>query len=455
MLQEGRHLSSVGCGRVGHPNKGVRLVRLQRTRFLVPRALLGLALGLALLSGAAPALASAESATGEQAQGRLVDGEGVPVEGVILTATESGDDVVGEAESDSDGRWELPLPGPGTYDIAIDLDSLPEGVGVRENAPDSRKVEVGEGQQKNVLFSLGYAASSSSTWYTELAQRLLDGIGFGALIGITAVGLSLIFGATKLINFAHGELVTVGAVVTWALNAAGLHVILAALVAVPLVGLLAGGMEVGLWRPMRRRGVNLVSMFIATIGVALIIRQLVVVFYGGTPQSYAQYSLQKELVLGPVGITPRDLITMILSLLVLSGVGLLLTKTKIGTQIRAVADNRVLAEASGIDSDRITIVVWVLGGSLAAIGGVFYGLQELVSWNMGLNMLMLMFAAVILGGLGNPFGAFVGAMVIGILAQLSTAFFDSELQVVVALVLMILTLLVRPQGILGRSERVG
>jgi branched-chain amino acid transport system permease protein len=214
-------------------------------------------------------------------------------------------------------------------------------------------------------------------------------------------------------------------------------------------------MEVGLWRPMRRRGVNLVSMFIATIGVALIIRQLVVLFYGGTPQSYAQYSLQEELVLGPVGITPRDLITMILSLVVLSGVGLLLTKTKIGTQIRAVADNRVLAEASGIDSDRITVVVWVLGGSLAAIGGVFYGLQELVSWNMGLNMLMLMFAAVILGGLGNPFGAFVGAMVIGILAQLSTAFFDSELQVVVALVLMILTLLVRPQGILGRSERVG
>lgn len=429
-------------------------MRLQRTRFLVPRALLGLALGLALLSGSALAFASTESATGEQAQGRLVDGEGVPVEGVILTATESGDDV-GEAESDSDGRWELPLPGPGTYDIAIDLASLPEGVGVRENAPDSREVEVGEGQQKNVLFSLGDAVTSSSTWYTELAQRLLDGIGFGALIGITAVGLSLIFGATKLINFAHGELVTVGAVVTWALNAAGLHVILAALVTVPLVGLLAGGMEVGLWRPMRRRGVNLVSMFIATIGVALIIRQLVVVFYGGTPQSYAQYSLQEELVLGPVGITPRDLITMILSLLVLSGVGLLLTKTKIGTQIRAVADNRVLAEASGIDSDRITIVVWVLGGSLAAIGGVFYGLQELVSWNMGLNMLMLMFAAVILGGLGNPFGAFVGSMVIGILAQLSTAFFDSELQVVVALLLMILTLLVRPQGILGRSERVG
>lgn len=429
-------------------------MRLHRSCTLVPRALLGLVIGFVLLSGAGPAFASSESSAGEQAQGRLVDGEGVPVEGVILTATDSGAEV-GEAESDSDGRWELPLPGPGTYEVAIDVDSLPEGTGIREGTPGSRDVEVGEGQQKNVLFSLGDAVTSSGSWLTELAQRLLDGIGFGALIGITAVGLSLIFGATKLINFAHGELVTVGAVVTWGFNAAGLHVILAALVAVPLVGLLAGGMEVGLWRPMRRRGVNLVSMFIATIGVALIIRQLVVLFYGGTPQSYAQYSLQEELVLGPVGITPRDLITMILSLVVLSGVGLLLTKTKIGTQIRAVADNRVLAEASGIDSDRITVVVWVLGGSLAAIGGVFYGLQELVSWNMGLNMLMLMFAAVILGGLGNPFGAFVGAMVIGILAQLSTAFFDSELQVVVALVLMILTLLVRPQGILGRSERVG
>ena len=421
---------------------------------MVPRVLLGVALGFMLLAGAAPAFASNESPAGEQAQGRLVDGEGEPVAGVVVTASDSNGQV-GEAESDSDGRWELPLPGPGTYEIEIDVDSLPDGVGIREDTPDSREVEVGDGQQKNVLFSLGDAAISSSNGFTEFAQRLLDGIGFGALIGITAVGLSLIFGATKLINFAHGELVTLGAVITWGLNSIGLHVIVAALIAIPIVGLLAGGMEVGLWRPMRRRGVNLVSMFIATIGVALIIRQLVVVFYGGTPQSYAQYSLQEELTLGPVGITPRDLITMILSLLVLSGVGLLLTKTKIGTQIRAVADNRVLAEASGIDSDRITVVVWLLGGSFAAIGGVFYGLQELVSWNMGLNMLMLMFAAVILGGLGNPFGAFVGAMVIGILAQLSTAFFDSELQVVVALVLMILTLLVRPQGILGRSERVG
>lgn len=429
-------------------------MRLHRTRALVPRVLLGIVLGFMLLSGATPAFASNGSPTGEQVQGRLVDGEGAPVAGVLVTAT-GPDGQAGEAESDSDGRWELPLPGPGTYEVAIDVDSLPDGVGIREDTPDSREVDVGEGQQKNVLFSLGDAATSGSSWFTEFAQRLLDGIGFGALIGITAVGLSLIFGATKLINFAHGELVTLGAVITWALNSTGLHVIIAALIAVPIVGLLAAGMEMGFWRPMRRRGVNLVSMFIATIGVALIIRQLVVIFYGGTPQSYAQYSLQDELVLGPVGITPRDLVTMILSLLVLAGVGLLLTRTKIGTQIRAVADNRVLAEASGIDSDRVTVVVWVLGGSLAAIGGVFYGLQELVSWNMGLNMLMLMFAAVILGGLGNPFGAFVGAMVIGILAQLSTAFFDSELQVVVALVLMILTLLVRPQGILGRSERVG
>src|SRR6185312_8347670 len=99
----------------------------------------------------------------------------------------------------------------GTYDVAIRTDTLPSGVGIREGSPDPRVVEIGEGETKNVLFSLGEAAQSGTTWIASLAQHLLDGIRFGALIGVTAVGLSLIFGATRLINFAHGEFVTLGA----------------------------------------------------------------------------------------------------------------------------------------------------------------------------------------------------------------------------------------------------
>ena len=405
---------------------------------------------LALILVGAPAAFAA----GEQVQGRLIDGSGNPVADVVLVATKKGDEA-GEARSGKDGRWVIPLSEPGTYDVAIRINTLPSGVGIREGTPDHRAVEVAEGETKNVLFSLGEAAQSGTTWLASLAQHLLDGIRFGALIGVTAVGLSLIFGATRLINFAHGELVTLGAVSAWVLNAAGLHVIVAAAIAIVLVGAFSGALELGLWKPMRRRGVGLVSMFIASIGVALILRQLILMFFGGAPRSYSQYSLQRAITFGPFSITPRDAIILVLSLAVLSAVALMLTKTRIGTKIRAVADNRVLAEASGIDSERIGVLVWVLGGSLAAAGGVFYGLQELVSWTMGLNLLLMMFAAVILGGLGSAFGAFVGAMVIGILAQLSTMFFDSELQVVWALALMILTLLLRPQGILGKRERVG
>ncbi|MEO7007123.1 MAG: branched-chain amino acid ABC transporter permease [Terrimesophilobacter sp.] len=419
-------------------------------RRVVPRAIVVLLAVLALLMVGAPAAFAA----GEQVQGRLVDGSGNPVAGVVLVASKQGGDA-GDARSGKDGRWVIPLTEPGTYDVAIRTDTLPSGIGIREGTPDHRTVDIAEGETKNVLFSLGEAAQSGTSWLGSLAQHLLDGIRFGALIGVTAVGLSLIFGATRLINFAHGELVTLGAVSAWVLNASGLHLLLAAAVSVVLVGAFSGALELGLWRPMRRRGVGLVSMFIASIGVALILRQLILMFFGGAPRSYAQYSLQRAITVGPFSITPRDGIILVLSLAVLSAVALMLTKTRIGTKIRAVADNRVLAEASGIDSERIGVLVWVLGGGLAAAGGIFYGLQELVSWTMGLNLLLLMFAAVILGGLGSAFGAFIGAMVIGILAQVSTMFFDSELQVVWALGLMILTLLVRPQGILGKRERVG
>jgi branched-chain amino acid transport system permease protein len=133
----------------------------------------------------------------------------------------------------------------------------------------------------------------------------------------------------------------------------------------------------------------------------------------------------------------------------------MLQRTRTGKAIRAVSDNRDLAESSGIDVSRVILNVWLLAGGLAALGGVFFGLAQLVSWDMGFRLLLLMFAAVILGGLGTAYGVIAGSLVVGIVAQVSTLWFPVELQNAWALLVLILVLLVRPQGIFGQRERVG
>lgn len=290
-------------------------------------------------------------------------------------------------------------------------------------------------------------------------QALIDGIQFGVVIAITAVGLSLIFGTVHLINFAHGELVTIGAVSAYFLNVSasgpGWHLVSAALAAVVFGALLGAAIDRGVWRPLRARGTGLINMFIVTIGLSLLLRHIVLVLYGARPGSYAQYDIQRAIDLGPAGITPRDLTVTLLSVLTLLGVAVLLQRTRTGTAIRAVSDNRDLAEASGIDVQRVVLVVWMLGGALAALGGVFLGLVEVVTWDMGFKLLLLMFAGVILGGLGSAYGAMAGSLVIGVVAQMSTLWFPVDLQYAWALLALIVVLLVRPQGILGRAERVG
>ena len=139
------------------------------------------------------------------------------------------------------------------------------------------------------------------------------------------------------------------------------------------------------------------------------------------------------------------------------GVALWLLRTRTGKAIRAVSDNPDLASTTGINTDRIILIVWVVGAGLAGLGGILLGLEQQVRWDMGFSLLLLMFAAITLGGLGNPFGALVGGIVIGLFVELWTWVLPSviELKNLGALLALILILLIRPQGILGRKERVG
>jgi neutral amino acid transport system permease protein len=427
----------------------------------VPSRVIVLALGMviALCALAGPALAQDEDdeAGGEAVRGTLVDGDGEPVAGVEITVMTADEELVDVAETADDGSWEVPLPAPGDYLVALDQETLPEDVALRDPERATLDLAVRGGQQRTVLFAIGEAGEVAG-FGDRFVIQALTGLRFGLIIAITAIGLSLIFGTTGLVNFAHGELVTLGAVVAWFLNAPGgpgIQLIGAGIIAVALSMAAGGAIELGLWRPLRRRRTGLIQMLVISIGLSLVLRNVIQIWFGGASRPYFDYTIQQSLVFGPIRITPRDLVVMLLATIALVGVATMLQRTRIGKAMRAVADNRDLAESSGIDVQRVILVIWIVGGGLAGFGGVLFGVTENVSFIMGFRLLLLMFAGVILGGLGTAYGAMVGSLVVGLVTELSTLWFSTELKLVWALIVLILILLVRPQGLLGRRERIG
>jgi neutral amino acid transport system permease protein len=396
---------------------------------------------------------------GEGVRGTVRDGEGEPVPGVEITVADAAGNVIETSVTDDEGAWAVEVPEPGDYLATLDQDTFPEGVELRDPERATLEFEIRPGQQRTLIFATGEGAVRAGFGSRFLTQTL-SGLRFGLIIAITAIGLSLIFGTTGLVNFAHGELVTLGAVLAWFLNAPsprglGLQLILAGVIATVLSMGVGASIELGLWRPLRRRRTGLIQMLVISIGLALLLRHLIQIWYGGSSRPYFDYTIQQAIEIGPLRITPRDLIVMLLATLALVGLATMLQRTKIGKAMRAVSDNRDLAESSGIDVQRVILIIWVIGGGLAGFGGVLYGLAENVSYLMGFRLLLLMFAGIILGGLGTAYGAMFGSIVVGLVTEWSTLFFSTELKFVWALFVLILILLVRPQGLLGRRERIG
>jgi len=424
------------------------------------RASLGLAgraglAGLAVLAALLlPATALAQTSS-ESLTGRLTEG-GQPVPGVRIVVTAVGGDLAGEAVSGEDGTWLVPLPGPGRYVVVLDTSSLPDDVALRDPERDRIEVNVFENARSAVVFALGDPVEVGGGIGPLIAQNAVNGVKFGLIIAMSAVGLSLIFGTTGLVNFAHGDLVTVGAFLAFFLNVGlGLRFLVAAPLAVLLSAGVSGGLDRFLWRPLRRRGTGLIAMLVVSIGLGFVLRHLALLFFGGSRSQYSEYTLQTARRFGPVRLQPTEMVVMVLSVLILVGVGLMLNRTRLGKAMRAVADERDLAESSGIDVQRVILAVWIFGGALTGIGGILFGLVESVDYLMGFRLLLLMFAAVVLGGLGSAYGAMVGGLIVGFVSELSTVWFSSQLKYVWSLLVLIVILLVRPQGILGRRERIG
>jgi neutral amino acid transport system permease protein len=444
---------------VGPARRGVAFVLMLVTAVTMLTATAALATTAPVLDEPSLGEVVVAQAGGEAVQGTLRDGEGDPVPGVIVSVTTVDGEPVGEATSDDEGDWSIEMPGAGEYVATLDEATLPDGAALRDPERATLEFELRTGQQRTLLFPIG-EGEATGAFLGRLLTQTLSGLRFGLIIAITAIGLSLIFGTTGLVNFAHGELVTLGAVMAWFLNAPsprglGLQLIVAGLIATVLSMGAGGAIELGLWRPLRRRRTGLIQMLVISIGLALILRNVIQLWFGGASRPYFDYTIQRAMEIGPFRITPRDLTVMLLAIATLVGIATMLQRTRIGKAMRAVADNRDLAESSGIDVQRVILFIWVIGGGLAGFGGILYGLSENVSYLMGFRLLLLMFAGVILGGLGTAYGAMLGSIVVGLVTELSTLYFSTELKFVWALAVLILILLVRPQGLLGRRERIG
>jgi len=441
------------------PRLGMSLPRLMLSAFVV-----SLALGFAVDTSADATAESDErpevivGAVNDQ----YLDEDGTrvrePVPGVeVVISTETGTEVA-RVVTDDAGAFRAEVPDPGTYQVAINEASLPEGVEVVDATKTPRPVTVNPRSQATAVFFLGATTTTVVSRWDLLPQNLFNGFKLAAIIAICSIGLALIYATTGLSNFAHGEIVTFGAFAAWVFNAQfGMHLLPAAFIAIVLTAGFSVAMEKGVWKPMRRRSSSLTSMMIVSIGLALGVRYVYQFIFGARYKNYSNYSKQNAFDLGPLTVTPRALWVIGICILLSVATSAWLLYTRQGRAIRAVSDNPSLASSTGINSDNVIAYVWLVGGVLAAIGGVLYGLEIGVQWDMGFRLLLLMFAAVTLGGLGNPFGAILGSVVIGMFVELWAWVFPAavELKTIGAMLILIVVLLVRPQGLLGTPERAG
>ena len=390
----------------------------------------------------------------------LVDGSTsrTPLEGVTINVFKADGTAVGEAVTDKDGLCTISVPSRDDYVIELNLATLPDGLTLID--AEKQKVAVNRDlfttNTKRVTFFTGKSASAGASASERILQRLSDGIRLGLIIAMCSVGLSLVFGTTGLTNFAHGEMVTFGGLMAFYFNVIlEIPILISGPVVILMGGLFGLLLNWGIFARLTKRGVTLLSQLVVTVGLSLMLRNIYLFQFGGRTKQLSSYSKQVNLEIGPIGITPRDLTTAILGVIILVSVALFLQRSRLGKAIRAVSDNVQLASATGIDTRKVIKIVWFAGGALAATGGIFRGLDEQVSFSMGSDLLFLMFAGITLGGLGSAFGALIGGFFIGIFVEMSSLYFPSELKVAPALFILIVMLVVRPQGLLGKSQRVG
>lgn len=419
-----------------------------------------------------------------------------PVAGVALGVEGQGSTV--DVVTDATGRASAALTEAGDYTVTVDEATLPAGTVLRDPAANPATVTVALGRSAGRIVQVvpagqagevddgaspsasaaadgsgadgtddaaqaeagaeaeASAEASAGPGTNRYAQLVLAGTVFGILLALASLGANLIYGTTGLSNFAHGELVTLGGMTAFmAVQWWDLPLWLAIVVSTAAGGLMGWLLNRVLFGPLRRRGVGVTQQMIVTIGLSLAMLSGFLFAFGARPAPIVS-SISQRMQIGPVQISGQSLVSVGIALVVLAVVAFALARTRLGRATRAVSDNPALAAATGIKVESVISRVWIVSAALASLGGVLLALYlNTTRFNFGSTLLLLMFAAITLGGLGSPLGAVLGALVIGLVVELSTLVLPSDMRYASALVILILVLLLRPQGILGRAERIG
>ena len=286
----------------------------------------------------------------------------------------------------------------------------------------------------------------------EAGQSTLNGLVGAGYFALGAVGLTLVYGVLRLVNFAHGDMLTFGTYVTLAITSLGVPFWPAAILAMMVTALLAVLIDRVMWEPMRRARTSTLQFFLAAIGLAMVLRYSVQ-FFAGSQVRAVGLDTTSSVDIGPWHLGSLQFVVMLVGLatILLTGAGL--RYTRLGKEMRAVADNIALAEVAGIDTRRTIRITWIVAGGLAALAGILYATAiGSINPNFGFTILLSLFAAAVLGGIGNAYGALAGGIVIGLAQEWSTLFFNPRWKPAIGFAILILTLILMPRGIFGRRR---
>lgn len=416
--------------------------------------------------------------------GILQDADKKPIADVTITLSGK---ATAETKTAADGKWAFSVADDGDYTVTIDA-SVAKEHGLKASSATVTIKKASFDKQRGVVrfdqagdsAGSGTSGSSSSssagskkdasatTAATQspakeqsnigkrIWQQLYSGIIFGLMLGLMSVGMNLVYGTTGLQSFSHGEQVTLGGLMAY-VGTQMLHMpLIASAIFAIVIGALTGFIQNEIvWGPLRRRHVGTMQQMIVTIGLSMALQYTFQFFFGGDIKGIVK-SVPDSFQLGPITTDMPTLVSALIAICVIVGVTLFLYKTRLGRATRAVSDNAALAAASGINVDQVVRVVWILSCAMAALSGVLLGVYlNGISWNTGATLILLMFAAVTLGGLGTANGALIGSLVIGIVADMSSLVIPNDMRYASALAILIIVLLVRPQGIFGKQQRVG
>jgi neutral amino acid transport system permease protein len=286
----------------------------------------------------------------------------------------------------------------------------------------------------------------------EVSQRGITGLSLGAIYALGAVGLTLVYGILKLVNFAHGDFLTFGAYMAYLVNVTWeLPLVFGLVFAIATTALLGIGLEKVMWGPMRGRGAGMLQLLLMAIGLAFVIRYGIQ-FVWGTELRQLDVNRSDTVNFLDLRVGRTQLIVIVVGFVTLIATGLMLRLTLLGKRMRALSDDLDLAETSGIDTSRVILYTWLFAAGLAGLAGVFAGAITQVQPELGFEFLLPIFAAVVLGGIGNAFGALSAGILLGVVIEWSTFFVTPGLKLAVGFLILIIVLIIRPQGILGQAR---